>query len=75
MEASPVIRPVVPGSLNDEGFTTLRRAAPPRAERYGAGRALRDLSPRSEMAHWRAPADRPPVLHQVVESHEGRQEP
>ena len=74
MEASPVIRPVVPGSLNDEGFTTLRRAAPPRAERYGAGRALRDLSPRSEMAHWRAPADRPPVLHQVVESHEGRQE-
>ncbi|BAL90445.1 hypothetical protein AMIS_52250 [Actinoplanes missouriensis 431] len=73
MDASPTLSgPVVLGSVNDEGFTSLRRAAAPRAQRYEAGRALRDRSPRSEMAHWRPPADRPDPVTTVTESHAGR---
>ncbi|BBH71035.1 hypothetical protein ACTI_77200 [Actinoplanes sp. OR16] len=63
---------LVLGSVNDEGFASLRRAAAPRAERYEVGRSLRDHSPRSEMAHWRAPSDRPDPVAHVVESHLGR---
>ncbi|MDI6100011.1 DUF2252 domain-containing protein [Actinoplanes sp. NEAU-A12] len=66
--------PSVLGSLADEGFTSLRRAAAPRAERYEAGRSLRDRSPRSEMAHWRARDRRPDPVAQVVATHEGRLE-
>jgi uncharacterized protein (DUF2252 family) len=66
--------PGVLGSLADEGFTSLRRAAAPRAERYGIGRSLRDRSPRSDMAHWRAPDHRPDPVRQVAGSHDGRVE-
>jgi uncharacterized protein (DUF2252 family) len=73
MDGSPALSGrVVLGSVNDEGFTSLRRAAAPRAERYEVGRSLRDHSPRSEMAHWRAPAGRPDPVAQVVDSHFGR---
>ncbi|MBB3094801.1 uncharacterized protein (DUF2252 family) [Actinoplanes campanulatus] len=64
--------PGVLGSLADEGFTSLRRAAAPRAERYETGRGLRERSPRSEMAHWKAPDRRPDPVRQVIASHEGR---
>ncbi|MBG0562168.1 DUF2252 domain-containing protein [Actinoplanes aureus] len=75
MEASPTISgPVVFGSLDDEGFTSLRRTAAPRAQRYGIGRSLRDRSPRSDMAHWRAPDHRIDPVRQVAASHEGRVE-
>ncbi|WP_433825181.1 DUF2252 domain-containing protein [Actinoplanes sp. CA-015351] len=73
MEGSPTLNgQVVLGSVNDEGFTSLRRAAAPRAERYEVGRSLRDHSPRSDMAHWRPPADRPDPVAQVTASHFGR---
>lgn len=62
------------GSLNDEGFTSLRRTAAPRAQRYEIGRSLRDRSPRSDMAHWRAPENRIDPVRQVAASHEGRLE-
>ena len=57
---------------DDGGFSTLRRPAPPRAERYELGRSLRDRSPRSEMAHWRPRDTRPDPVRQIVASHEGR---
>jgi uncharacterized protein (DUF2252 family) len=73
MDATPTISShVVPGSAGDEGFTSLRRPARPRAERYEIGRSLRERSPRSDMAHWQPPADRPDPVRQVVASHEGR---
>ncbi|AEV86009.1 hypothetical protein ACWT_4992 [Actinoplanes sp. SE50] len=73
MDATPTIgSPVVPGSAGDEGFTSLRRPARPRAERYEMGRALRERSPRSDVAQWRPPADRPDPVGQVRASHEGR---
>ncbi|GIE86254.1 DUF2252 domain-containing protein [Actinoplanes regularis] len=64
--------PVVIGSAGDEGFTSLRRPARPRAERYEIGRSLRERSPRSDMAQWQAPAGRPDPVDQVIQSHEGR---
>ncbi|GIF14074.1 DUF2252 domain-containing protein [Actinoplanes teichomyceticus] len=73
MDATPTIgSPAVLGSTDDEGFTSLRRPARPRAERYEIGRSLRERSPRSDMAHWRPPADRPDPVRHVVASHEGR---
>ena len=49
---------VVLDTRRDEGFTSLRRHAPPRAERYELGRSLRDRSPRSDLAHWRPASGR-----------------
>ncbi|GAA4610317.1 uncharacterized protein (DUF2252 family) [Actinoplanes octamycinicus] len=73
MDATPTISShVVLSSAGDEGFTSLRRPARPRAERYEIGRSLRERSPRSDMAHWQPPADRPDPVRQVVASHEGR---
>ena len=66
--------PSVLGSLADEGFTSLRRAAAPRAERYEIGRSLRDRAPRSDMAHWKTPDRRLDPVSQVVASHDGRLE-
>ncbi|SDS23703.1 DUF2252 domain-containing protein [Actinoplanes derwentensis] len=72
MEPPLINGPSVLGSLADEGFTSLRRAAAPRAQRYEIGRSLRDRSPRSDMAHWREPDRRPDPVAQVVAAHEGR---
>ncbi|MEV6346852.1 DUF2252 domain-containing protein [Actinoplanes sp. NPDC051851] len=73
MDASPTpANLVVLGTADDEGFTSLRRPARPRAERYEIGRGLRDRSPRADMAHWRPPAGRPDPVSQVAASHEGR---
>ncbi|GLY00288.1 MULTISPECIES: DUF2252 domain-containing protein [Actinoplanes] len=75
MDPSPTSHShVVHGSVDDEGYTSLRRAATPRAERYELGRSLRDRSPRSDMAHWRPRDDRPDPVSQVTESHMGRLE-
>lgn len=63
---------VVQSPAVDEGFTSLRRPARPRAERYEIGRSLRERSPRSDMAQWRPADDRPDPVHQVKASHEGR---
>lgn len=73
MDATPSISShVVLGSTGDEGFTSLRRPARPRAERYEIGRSLRERSPRSDMSQWRPGDDRPDPVRQVIASHEGR---
>ncbi|MFC7531044.1 DUF2252 domain-containing protein [Actinoplanes sp. GCM10030250] len=75
MEASPTADGrLVSGSVDDEGFTSLRRAAAPRAQRYEIGRSLRERSPRSDMAHWRAPDRRADPVSQIADSHTGRLE-
>ncbi len=56
----------------DEDFTSLRRPARPRAERYELGRRLRERSPRSGLGTWVPPDDRRDPVQQVVEAHEGR---
>jgi len=63
---------VVRGAGPDGGFASLRSPARPRAERYDLGRSLRELSPRSEMAHWAPPAHRADPVQQIIAAHEGR---
>ena len=57
----------------DEGFTSLRRPARPRAERYELGRSLRERSHRTDMAFWRVPDGRADPVEQVIEQNDGRQ--
>ncbi len=56
----------------DEGFTSLRRPARPRAERYELGRSLRERAHRSDMAHWTPPHDRVDPVRQIADAHTGR---
>jgi uncharacterized protein (DUF2252 family) len=62
----------VPATGLDDGFGSLRRPAPPRAERYEMGRALRERTPRSNLGQWTPPADRVDPVRQIIEAHEGR---
>jgi uncharacterized protein (DUF2252 family) len=65
---------ILVGSDVDNGFASLRKPGRPRAERYELGRSLRERAHRSDMAHWRPPADRRDPVQQVIDSNEGRQE-
>ncbi|GAA0568850.1 DUF2252 domain-containing protein [Paractinoplanes ferrugineus] len=58
----------------DDGFTSLRRPARPRAERYELGRSLRERAHRADLAHWTPPADRLDPVRQVITQNQGRQE-
>jgi uncharacterized protein (DUF2252 family) len=60
------------GAAPDERFASLRRPAPPRAERYELGRSLRERAHRSEMADWSPPADRADPVRQTAAAHAGR---
>ena len=53
-------------------YSSLRRRPVDRAERYAIGKALRKRVPRSSLGEWRAPADRPDPVQQIIENHEGR---
>lgn len=55
-------------------YTSLRRRATSRAERYAMGRAMRKDVPRSTLASWHAPHGRPDPVQLIIESHEGRLE-
>ena len=68
--ASHVVYP----SDDGDSYTSLRRRSTPRAQRYALGRRLRHDGPRSSLGNWRAPVGRPDVVHQIMESHEGRVE-
>jgi uncharacterized protein (DUF2252 family) len=57
----------------DDGFTSLRRPARPRADRYELGRSLRERAHRSEMAFWTPPDDRAHPVRQVIDQNFGRQ--
>jgi uncharacterized protein (DUF2252 family) len=65
---------VVLDTGQDDGFTSLRRQARPRAERYELGRSLREPAHRSDMAFWTAPAGRADPVEQVAGQNEGRQD-
>jgi len=57
----------------DDGFTSLRRPARPRADRYELGRSLRERAHRSDMAFWEPPAGRADPVQQVIDQNAGRQ--
>jgi uncharacterized protein (DUF2252 family) len=58
----------------DGGFTSLRRQASPRAERYDLGRSLRERAHRTDMANWAPPAGRADPVQQVIDQNVGRQD-
>ena len=76
MDPTPLQPPpdglVVLDETRDRGFTSLRRPAPPRAERYELGRSLRERSPRSDLAHWHPAHGRQDPIEQLVDAHRGR---
>ncbi len=59
-------------SADELGFASLLQSATPREERYARGRALRRRVPRSALARWEPPADRPDPVKLVADAHEGR---
>lgn len=65
-----VFRPAFPFLDED---VDLRRPRQPRKERLAAGKALREVVPRSAHAGWRPAADRPEALATVLATHTGRQ--
>ncbi|MCG3193687.1 MAG: hypothetical protein DIJKHBIC_02941 [Thermoanaerobaculia bacterium] len=50
----------------------VREAIPSRAERYAAGKALREKCPRTSHAAWKAPAGRPDAVELVLQAEKGR---
>jgi len=65
---------VVLATAEAQGYASLRHRPMPRAERYALGRRLRQKVPRSALGDWSAPIGRPDVVHQILDSHEGRVE-
>ena len=63
---------VVFPTADAEAYSSLRKRSTPRAERYALGRALRTDVPRNLLGDWAPPADRPDVVAQISQSHEGR---
>jgi uncharacterized protein (DUF2252 family) len=63
---------VVLASADSEAFTSLRRRATSRADRYRMGRELRRQVPRRSLADWSSSASRPDPVQLIIESHEGR---
>ncbi|HEY0534010.1 MAG TPA: DUF2252 domain-containing protein [Actinoplanes sp.] len=64
---------IVLDSGTDGGFTSLRRQARPRAERYEIGRSLRERAHRTDIAFWNPPDGRPDPVQQVIDQNTGRQ--
>ena len=64
---------VVLDTGQDDGFSSLRRPARPRTERYELGRSLRERAHRSDMAYWTPPDGRADPVGQVVAQNMGRQ--
>src|SRR5919198_3909926 len=65
---------VVLPSADSDVYRSLRSRPVSRAERFELGRSLRRKVPRSSLGHWRAPANRPDPVAQIVRSHAGRLE-
>ena len=53
-------------------YRSLRQRPVTRAERYALGKSLRKRVPRSSLAGWEAPTDRPDPVHLIDVSHRGR---
>ena len=63
---------VVLASADNEAFTSLRRRATSRHDRYQMGRELRQQVPRRTLGDWTAPSDRPDPVRLIMQSHLGR---
>jgi uncharacterized protein (DUF2252 family) len=68
----PVHAHTVLADADGAAYSSLRRRPVERAERYALGKALRKRVPRSSLAEWAPPADRPDPVQMIMESHEGR---
>ena len=68
----PPVAHVVLASADSDSYRSLRRRPMPRAERFKLGRSLRQQVPRSSLGDWKAPANRPDPVKQIMHSHEGR---
>ena len=71
---APASTHVVLASADSQAFASLRRRPTARSDRYRMGKALRQQVPRSSLAEWTPPADRPDPVRLINESHEGRLE-
>ena len=58
--------------IDGAAYASLRQRPVTRAERYAMGKALRKRVPRSALADWAPPEDRPDPVALVQHSHEGR---
>jgi uncharacterized protein (DUF2252 family) len=63
---------VVLGSVDSDGYRSLRRRPMSRAERFKLGQSLRKKVPRSALALWKPPANRIDPVEQIKLSHQGR---
>jgi uncharacterized protein (DUF2252 family) len=63
---------VVLSDADGGAYSSLRRRATPRSERYALGKGLRQQVPRSSLGDWSPPHGRPDVVQQIMTSHEGR---
>jgi len=70
--AGPVRGHVVLASADSEAFTSLRRQATSRLDRYRLGKELRRQVPRRSLGEWSMRADRPDPVQLIIESHAGR---
>ena len=70
--AGPVRGHVVLASADSEAFTSLRRQATSRLDRYRLGKELRRQVPRRSLGEWSMRADRPDPVQLIIESHTGR---
>jgi uncharacterized protein (DUF2252 family) len=59
-------------NVDARAYGSLRRRPVDRQERYELGRRLRQSVPRSSLADWAPPADRPDPVALIQESHQGR---
>jgi uncharacterized protein (DUF2252 family) len=69
---APVRGHVVLASADSEVFTSLRRRATSRPDRYRMGQELRRQVPRRSLGEWSIRADRPDPVQLIIESHLGR---
>ena len=70
--AAPARGHVVLASADSEAFTSLRRRATSRLDRYRMGKELRRQVPRRSLGEWSARAGRLAPVQLIIESHTGR---
>ena len=63
---------VVLGSVDSDGYRSLRRRPMSRAERFKLGQSLRKKVPRSALALWKPPPCRVDPVEQIKLAHQGR---
>jgi len=71
-KTQPPAEHVILAGAESDSYRSLRRRPMSRAERFKLGRSLREQVPRSSMGDWKAPANRPDPVEQIMHSHDGR---